>query len=494
MSSAVNSLKERLFDINALNAAVSILNWDQQTYMPPGGSEARAEHLSRLERMFHAELTSDSTAELLDKAAAEAQGEDVLLLKRARRHYDLATKLPEAFVAERAKASALAFDIWVKARAENNFEAFRPCLEQMFDFARQEAELRGFEESPYDALLNLYEEGSTAADATAMFEAIKAPLSRLVKQISTKPKPDDSALHGDWDEASQRRFTERVAGAIGYDFNRGRQDVAAHPFCTGWSVNDIRITTRFKNYLGSAIFGTLHESGHAMYEQGSPQKWDRTPLAGGVSLGIHESQSRLWENLVGRSKSFWSRFLPELQGLFPGLDRYDLDSFYKAINLVQPSLIRVEADEVTYNLHVLVRFELEVELLTGKLAVKDLPEAWNSKYADYLGVTPPTDREGCLQDVHWSGGSIGYFPTYSMGTILSYQFWNRMKADIPDPDTLMAAGNFGPIREWLTEKIYAQGSSVPPKELVIQVTGKPLDPSDYLAGIHAKYSALYGLD
>jgi carboxypeptidase Taq len=493
MSSALEALKARLFDVNALHAATSIMGWDQQCYMPPGGADARAEHLSRLERMAHVQFTDDVVGRWLEDAAKEVEGEDALYVKRAKRSYDLATKLPETFVEERSKACSQAFDVWIKARAENDFKLFLPHLEKQFDFARQEADLRGYTVSPYDALLNLYEEGATAADATAMFAAIKQPLTDLVKKTQAAAQPDDSWLYGDWPEADQRRFTEHLAKAVGYDFNRGRQDVAAHPFCTGWSCNDIRITTRFKNYLGSAVFGTLHESGHAMYEQGSPQKWDRTPLAGGVSLGIHESQSRLWENLVGRSKAFWSHFLPDLKQNFPAVQKYDIDHLYKAINRVQPSLIRVEADEVTYNLHVLIRFELEVELLTGKLAVKDLPEAWNAKYAEYLGVTPSTDSEGCLQDVHWSGGSIGYFPTYSMGTILSYQFWKRMKADIADPEALMAEGQFAPILGWLQEHIYSKGSSIAPKELVLQVTGKPLDPTDYLDGITKKYSALYGL-
>ncbi|HZH97453.1 MAG TPA: carboxypeptidase M32, partial [Fimbriimonadaceae bacterium] len=314
------------------------------------------------------------------------------------------------------------------------------------------------------------------------------------KAIQERGKPvDDSGLHGEWDQAKQREFTEMLVKAIGFDMERGRQDTAPHPFCTGWSVGDIRLTTRFKPYIGSAIFGSLHEAGHGMYEQGSPERWDRTPLAGGVSLGLHESQSRLWENIVGRSKAFWQRFLPDLQARFPELGSYDLETWYRAINKVQPSYIRVEADEVTYNLHVLVRFEIECDVLTGKLAVRDMPDAWNAKYTEYLGVTPRNDSEGCLQDVHWSMGSIGYFPTYSMGNLLSYQIWRTLQRDLGDTDALISSGNFAPILEWLQEKIYRQGRKFAPKDLVQQVTGKPMGAEDYLAGLQEKYSGIYGL-
>jgi carboxypeptidase Taq len=281
--------------------------------------------------------------------------------------------------------------------------------------------------------------------------------------------------------------------AIGFDFTRGRQDTAPHPFCTGWSIGDIRLTTRYKPYIGSAIFGSLHEAGHGMYEQGSPMSWDRTPLAGGVSLGVHESQSRTWENIVGRSKAFWSYFLPALQGKFPALDGYDLDTFYRAINKVEPSYIRVEADELTYNLHVLTRFEIECDILSDKLKVKDLPEAWNAKYSEYLGITPRNDAEGCLQDVHWSTGLIGYFPTYSMGNLLSYQIWGALQNDVPNTDELMAAGNFAPILGWLQENVYSQGRRYTPKELIQRVTGKPMAATDYLAALEKKYTEIYDL-
>jgi len=493
--STVEALKERYADINALRAAIAIMDWDQQTYMPRGGAEARAEHVGILSRMEHEMLTADATGTLLDRAKAEVGGdEDAAVLRVVKREFDLKTKLPSDLVAEKTRLAAIAHEDWVKARAENDFKGFAPTLERMFEIARQEAEHLGYKDSIYDALLDQYEEGATAADARAMFDTLKPRNIALVKAIQERGRPvDDSALYGRWDEAKQRQFTEKIVSAIGFDFGRGRQDTAPHPFCTGWSVGDIRLTTRFKDYIGSAIFGSLHEAGHGMYEQGSPAAWDRTPLAGGVSLGIHESQSRTWENIVGRSKAFWSKFLPDLQTLFPSLSSFDLDSWYRSINKVQPSFIRVEADEVTYNLHVLVRFEIECDVLTGKLAVRDMPDAWNAKYAEYLGITPKTDSEGCLQDVHWSMGSIGYFPTYSMGNLLSYQFWAKLQQDLGDTDALISAGNFAPILGWLQDKIYRQGRKFTPKDLVQRVTGKPMGADDYLEGLEAKYADIYGL-
>jgi len=391
MSVALQELKSRLADVNALHAAVSIMDWDQQTFMPSGGGNARAEHLGRLSRLLHELFTSEETQRLLEDAKVGANGDDADMLRVVSRDLDLATKLPTDLVEEKSRLAAQAHEQWVAARANNDFESFAPTLEKMFEIARKEAEFLGYKEHIYDALLDQYEEGATAADARAMFEAIKGPQVELVKAISEQPEVDDSILYGEWDVATQNSFTESIVKTIGFDFHRGRQDTAAHPFCTGWSRGDVRLTTRFKDYLGSAIFGSLHESGHGMYEQGTPSKWDLTPLAGGVSLGLHESQSRLWENIVGRSLPFWERFLPDLQGSFPKLANLSPKEFYKIINKVKPSFIRVEADELTYNLHVLVRFEIECDILTGKLKVKDLPEAWNAKYTDYLGITPGTE-------------------------------------------------------------------------------------------------------
>ena len=493
--SALKELKDRLYDVNALHSASSMMEWDQQTYMPRGGAEARAEHLGILSRMSHETFTDERTGTLIDKAKSEASTEDEeAMLRVVRRDYDLATKLPTSLVEEKSKLAAEAHEVWVEARKNNDFKTFQPYLERMFEIAKKEAEYLGYTEHIYDALLDQYEQDGTAADVRKMFETIKAPLVELVRKIKESPNPiDDKVLHGEWPIEPQKKFTEMVVQAIGFDFTRGRQDIAPHPFCTGWSVCDIRLTTRYKNYLPSAIMGSMHEAGHGMYEQGSPVEWDRTPLAGGVSLGVHESQSRLWENIVGRSLPFWHRFFRDLVVAFPQLAGLQAEDWYRMINKVEPSFIRVEADEVTYNLHIMIRFELECDLLTGTIAVKDLPEAWNAKYKEYLGITPKNDAEGCLQDVHWSGGSIGYFPTYSMGNLLSYQIWNTLKKDIGDTDGLMQKGEFAPILGWLSDKVYKQGRKFTPRELVQRVTGKPMGAEDYLAGITAKYEELYGL-
>jgi len=493
MSSPLETLKSRLADVDALRSATKIMDWDQQTYMPAGAGDARADHVSILSRMAHEAFTSDETLKALEGAKAEAEGEDAAMIRVTQRDLDLATKLPAAFVEEKSKLAATAHEEWVVARSKSDFASFAPTLEKMFELARREAEYLGYTDHIYDALLDEYEEGATAADVRGMFNAVKGPQVELVKAIKDQPVIDDSLLYGEWDEAKQSAFTQHLAKEVGFDFNRGRQDTAAHPFCANWSVSDVRLTTRYKPYLGSAIFGTLHESGHGMYEQGSPLAWDRTPLAGGVSLGIHESQSRTWENIVGRSLPFWKRFLPELKKQFPALGDVDLNTFYRAINKVEPSYIRVEADELTYNLHVLTRFELECDILTGALAVKDLPEAWNAKYTEYLGVTPRNDAEGCLQDVHWSSGAIGYFPTYSMGNLLSYQIWAKLQEDLGDTDALIENGDFASILGWLKDKVYSKGRMYSPKDLVLQVTGKPIGAADYLEGLGQKYRGIYCL-
>jgi len=494
----IAALKARMKDFHALTSATALMDWDQQTYMPKGGADARAAHVESLSKLAHEMLTDPKTAELVDAAAQEVTpgSDEEAWLRVMRREIGQATKIPSELVARKSRLAVQAHEEWVQARQQNDFRSFAPTLAEMFEICRQEAEHLGYSDHIYDALLDLYEEGATAADCRAMFDSIREPIVSLVKEIAARPEPDDSALYGEWDVDRQRRFTERIVAAIGFDFERGRQDTAPHPFCTGWSVGDIRLTTRYKPYIGSAIFGSLHEAGHGMYEQGSPKEWDieMAMLRGGVSLGIHESQSRLWENIVGRSKAFWRRYLPELQAEFPQLATFDVDSWYRAINKVKPSLIRVEADELTYNLHVMIRFEIECAVLEGVLDVNDIPSAWNQKYEDYLGVRPPTDSDGCLQDVHWSMGSIGYFPTYTMGNLLSYQIWDTLLQDLPNADDLIESGNFKPIHGWLKQHIYSQGRKYPPKQLIERVTGRPMAAFSYLTGLQAKYREIYGLE
>lgn len=471
------------------------MDWDQQCFMPKGGADARAEQSSILSRMAHEIFVSDETQRALEESEKQVEpgSVDAAIVRVTRRNMDLSTKIPASMVEREAKLAALGHEAWVGARKNNDFPTFAPILAELFQINREKAELLGYTGHIYDALLDIYEEGATAEDCRAMFDTIRGPIVDLVKEIKNAPQPDDSFLYGDFSADRQRAFTEQIAKAIGYDFDRGRQDTAPHPFCTNFSVSDVRITTRFQDYVGSALYGTLHECGHALYELGSPTEWDRLPVAGGVSLGVHESQSRLWENIVGRSRAFTTWMLPKMQSFFPELNGIDHEKFYKAINKVKPSLIRVEADEVTYNLHVMVRFEIECAILTGELNINDLPEAWNAKYEEYLGIRPDSNANGCLQDVHWSMGSIGYFPTYSMGNLLSYQIWNTLLMTIPDADDQMARGEFSNIHAWLKENIYQHGSRYTPKELVHRVTGKPMGADDYVKGLTAKYREVYGL-
>jgi carboxypeptidase Taq len=496
MATPIEALNKRLAGVNALGAALGLMSWDQQTHMPSGGAPARAQHMGQLGRMVHEMFVAEETQSLLAQAEEETDPEslDGALLRNVRRGMDLATKVPSALVERKTFLGAQGHEVWVEARMANDFARFLPVLEEMFQISRQEADCLGFAEHPYDALLDRYEQDAKASDVRTMFEELKAFTVPLLREIqASSVKVDNSLLEGEWPVDRQRTFTERLAKEVGYDFSRGRQDEAPHPFCSGWSIGDVRITTRYLRRLDSAIFSTLHECGHAMYEQGSPMEWDLTPLAGGVSLGVHESQSRLWENIVGRSLPFWERFLPELQELFPGMAGVDAERFYRMINMVEPSLIRVEADELTYNLHILVRFELECDLLTGELAIKDLPSAWNAKFEAYLGIVPPSDSDGCLQDVHWSGGMVGYFPTYTMGNLLSHQIWQTLRKDLGDTDALIREGKFDAIHGWLTERIYAQGSRYTPADLVRRVTGKPMAATDYCEGMRAKFGHLYAL-
>ncbi len=496
MSASLDKLIARLYDVNALTAALGIFGWDQQTFMPRGGAAARAEHTAILSRMAHVLFVADETRRLLEDAKKDAQPDTVeaATVRVVQRHLDMETKIPTELVERKARVCAQAHEAWVEARAQSDFLKFAPSLEQIVDIARQEAECLGYKEHIYDALIDQYEEGTTTKDCQAMFDTVRGPLVSLVAAIGEGgDQPDDRFLHGEWDKAQVSSFCRRLIRAMGFDWNRGRLDETEHPFTTGWSVGDIRLTTRYTSFLTSAIFGCMHEAGHGLYEQGSPAEWDRTPLAAGASLGLHESQSRLWENIVGRSKAFWRHYLPDLLATVPTMRKVALGDFHRVVNKVQPSLIRIEADEVTYNLHILIRFELECDLLLGKLAVKDLPEAWNAKVKDYLGIAVPNDAHGCLQDVHWSSGMIGYFPTYSIGNLLSYQFWAALQKDLGDTDELLSSGHLEPIHEWLRERIYSQGCRYQPKELVQRVTGKPMGADDYLAGITAKYKAVYNL-
>jgi carboxypeptidase Taq len=495
----LEQLKERLAVVSDLNGAASLLGWDQQTFMPPGGAAARAEQLATLGRLAHEALIADEIGELLESASVECSSssgdsDESCLLRVVRRDYDKARKVPPALVAEMARAASLGMEVWVHARQESAFALFQPALQRILNLQRDLAMCLGFEESPYDALLDQYEPGMKKSELAGIFSELKAGLVPLVQSISERlERVDDRVLRQTYPEAVQWEFGLEVARRLGYDFQRGRQDKSVHPFTTSFSVNDVRITTRVdEQFLPSALFGTLHECGHALYEQGISQSLERSPLASGASLGVHESQSRLWENLVGRSRGFWKFFFPRLQQAFSGnLQKVSLDSFYHAINRVDPSLIRVEADEVTYNLHVLLRFELESGLVEGRLALDDLPEAWNSGMKASLGIVPPDDAQGVLQDVHWSNGLIGYFPTYSLGNLLSVQLFEKIQSEVPSLELQLETGDFKPLLQWLRENIHQHGRKFLPSQLIQRATGEPLRAAPYLRYLREKYSEIY---
>ena len=500
-SDTMTALKTRLAQLARIEQCAGLLGWDQQTYMPPGAGQARAEQMAALSQLLHQMHTSDEMGNLLARAEAETQGQDadsddVRMLARLRRNYDRATKLPESLVIEIARQSSLGQEVWIRARQMADYDQFAPSLETMLNLVRQATEYLGYDAHPYDALIDQYEAGTTQADVAVMFADMKPHLVELIQAIAQSKAPvDNSLLHGDFPVDAQRKLTLDIVKAIGFDMTRGRQDVAAHPFCSNFGRDDVRITTRFDpRYLSMSIYASMHEAGHAMYEQGSPLAFEGTPLAGGTSLGVHESQSRLWENMVGRSRAFTTFLFPQLQQAFPDAFAHaDADAYYRAINKVTPSLIRVEADEATYNLHTLLRFELECALLEGALDVGDVPDAWDAKMEEYLGITPPSDADGCLQDVHWSAGLIGYFPTYSIGNLLSAQLWHTIGQAIPDRDAQMAEGEFEPILDWLRTNVHDHGSKYLPRELVVKATGEPLTSRYYVDYLNTKYRAIYQL-
>jgi carboxypeptidase Taq len=409
--------------------------------------------------------------------------------------YDDATKLPASHVAEKAETSAAAYEAWAKARANNDFSLYQPLLERMVDLARETAEYRGYDDNPYDALVTQFEREMSADEIKTIFDAHRADLVHLAEAISEAAPVDDSMLHQPFPLEQQQAFGRMVTEAIGFDFNRGRQDETVHPFATNFSVNDVRITTRYNpEFLNPALFGLMHEAGHGMYEQGVSQDLEGTPLARGTSLSVHESQSRMWENLVGRSRNFWQWALPKLKATFPEqMGAVDLDSFHRAINKVQRSFIRVEADEATYNLHIMLRFELEDDLINDRVKVADLPQVWNERFERDLGVVPPTDALGVLQDVHWSAGLLGYFPTYALGNLLSVQYYNRALQDHPSIPDEITEGKFDTLLHWLRENIHQHGRKFNTDELTRRVTGTGIDPRPYVDYLKDKYSTIYGL-
>ena len=498
---AYDVLVTELRELALLGSVNSVLHWDEQTQMPPKGAEHRASQVSLLARMMHERFTSPRIGELLDAAGdlaskEEASGTVATNVRETRRTYERARKLPASLVEELSRLSILGQQAWTEARKRSDYPAFAAWLDKIVHLKRQEASCVGYAGHPYDALLDEFEPGETTEGIRRVFDGLRGPLVDLVARIGdSSRKAPVEILERSYPTAAQASLGRAAAEAVGFDFNAGRLDISAHPFCTGLGPGDTRMTTRYdEHYFGDAFFGVLHETGHALYEQGLPAEHFGTPCAEAISLGIHESQSRMWENLVARGRAFWRFFLPKAREAFPeALAGVSDDDWHFAVNDVRPSLIRTEADEATYNLHVLLRFELEQSMLTGDLTVADLPGAWNERMQKYLGLTPPDDAKGCLQDIHWSGGAIGYFPTYTLGNLYAAQFFEAARRDVGDLDAMFANGEFRPLLDWLRTNIHRHGKRYSASQLVRNVTGQPLSAGPLLRHLRTKARELYAV-
>lgn len=474
----------------------AVLGWDQETYLPEGAVEGRGEQLAALEGLIHEWTVDPAFREALETLQGTVLPEEsaAALAGEWRRRVERACKLPQEYVERRARHISLSQHAWAAARKAKDFGAFRPYLETMVGLTREATDYLGPAAHPYDLLIEEYEPGTTTAELKSLFAGLAPELSALVKAIAGRPPLDDSPVRRHYPRAAQEAFGREVLGAMGFDFNRGRLDVTTHPFCTTLGFDDVRLTTRYnEGFFNEAVYGMIHEMGHGLYEQGFDPSLRDTALADGTSLGLHESQSRFWENTVGRSRAWITWAWPRLQAHFPeataGLNP---EAFYRAVNKVEPSFIRVEADEVTYNLHIILRFELECALITGDLAVADLPGAWNERFTQLFGLTPPDDAQGCLQDVHWSMGGLGYFPTYSLGNLYAAQWRTQLQSEL-DLNGQISRGDFAPILAWLRSRLHRWGRTKTAGQLVQEVTGGPLNPQAFLGYLKTKYGELYGL-
>jgi carboxypeptidase Taq len=500
VSAQFDELRTRLAEINDLSRAAAVLGWDQQTMMPPRGAPVRAEQMATLGRVVHEKFTSPEIGRLLDDLAGfEAEHDhgsfEASLVRVVRRDWQKACKVPADLRAEMARASSLALPVWVAARQNDDFASFLPALERNLELRqRYIACFEGDYAEPYDAALDDYERGMTSAEVRSLFAYVKEHQTQLVKDVAgAEPLPEPPART--FDLELQKQFELEVVRRFGYDDASWRIDPTVHPFASGAGTQDIRLTTRYFEDNLDGLFATMHECGHGLYEHQVDPSLERTPLARGTSLGMHESQSRMWENLVGRSLPFWRHFFPRLQELFPAaLAGMDAESWYREVNAVRPSLIRVDADEATYNLHIILRFELEQEMLAGSFPLERLPEEWNRRMWEYLGIEVPDDTRGVLQDTHWATGSLGYFPTYALGNLVSAQLWERILGDAPDLHEEFERGEFGTLREWLRENVHRHGRKFTPAETLELATGSSkIDPEPYVRYLRAKVGEIYGL-
>jgi carboxypeptidase Taq len=500
MEEKLKQLKEILAEVADLQFAAAVLEWDQKTYMPPKGDQDRGYQMATLERLAHTRFTSDQVGRLLEDlrplaAQLPPDSDEARLIKITDREFIKNLKVSPEWVRAYAQESSIAYNAWTEARTKNDFASFLPHLEKIVDLRRAYADFFAPYDHVYDPLLDDYETGMKTKDVIEIFNTLRPQQVALLKKIAMSAQVEDAFLHQIFNEKKQWNFGVEVITKFGYDWQRGRQDFSPHPFTTHFGPDDVRITTRIlPDFLNPGLFGTMHESGHALYEQGIDPTLRRSPLSRASSLGIHESQSRLWENLVGHSLPFWKFFYPRLQQNFTSqLGNVDLMTFYKGINKVQPSLIRVDADEATYNLHIMLRLDLEIALIEGTLQTKDLPEVWNARMQEYLGLTPPDDSSGVLQDVHWSGGMIGYFTTYALGNLISVQIWECVMQDIPDLTQQIEHGKFTALLSWLREKIYRYGAKFEPQELIERVTGSKITPEPYVRYLEHKFGEIYEL-
>ncbi|MBU1002091.1 MAG: carboxypeptidase M32 [Proteobacteria bacterium] len=497
---AYDWLRAHHVETSLLESMASLLHWDQSTMMPAGGHRHRSDQFAALAKLVHERRSNPQVGEALAACGGhwderEPTGVQAANVREWKRAFDRVTKIPTDLAVALARAASDGETAWKRTRPENDWEGFRPYLDELIRLRREEAEAVGYAGEPYDALLDEYEAGETTAALEPMFQDLRSEITDLLGRIKgSARRPDPSILDNDYPIAAQKAFCRQVAETLGYDFSAGRIDATAHPFSTRIGPGDVRITTRYnERNLSEALFGVIHEAGHAMYSQGLSTEHFGTPSGASVSLGVHESQSRLWENLVGHSAGFWRHFLPLAREFFPCLRGVGEIDFLFAVNEVNPSLIRVEADEVTYNLHVMLRFELELALLRGQLNTADLPGAWNEKMHEFLGISPPDFALGVMQDVHWSAGLIGYFPTYSLGNLYAAQLFEAASSELGETDALFEQGDFSPLLDWLRVNIHAWGSRLPPRELVRQATGREPDSGALVRGLNKKYGELYGV-
>lgn len=497
MNQKLIQLRSLLAEISDLNSAAALLGWDQQTYMPSGSAHGRGFQIGTVQSIAHKMFTSRKVGKLLDilqplVEQLDPDSNDVRLVNFTRREFEKQTKIPAQYIAEFAQTAAASHQAWVEARAKKDFLQFLPYLEKIIEMRRRYANFFSPYEHIYDPLLDDFEPGFKTIDISQIFEQLRSEQTQLLKRFLEQPEPDADFLNEYYDEQKQWEFCEQIISKFGFDWQHGRMDKSIHPFTESIGHNDVRITTRINpNFINTALFGSMHEAGHALYELGIDASLARCPLGTGVSLAIHESQSRLWENLVGRSLPFWKYFFPRLKEIYPSqLDRVQVNSFYQAINRVRPSQVRIEADETTYNLHIILRFELETALMTGDLAANDLPEAWNSKMEELLGIRPTDVALGILQDTHWSEGLFGYFPTYTLGNLISAQLWEAIQADISDLSDQISSGDFTNLLGWLRQNIHQHGAKYEAQEIVQRATGSTINPSAYLRYLKDKYGEI----